>query len=128
MAVTDSDFDGPAIIIRLQEDRNSQTHIGAEKGFQRLETPKGFWAGGWLPVCTVRPPDHHDPYGPAGQDAMPYPHPGLDQGPCFLGVRLPSRGGGGQGFGRADDVAFFARRPALAFDMRGRQLIEFGGE
>jgi len=42
MAVTDIDFDGPAIVIRLQEGRHSQAHIGAKKGFQWFETPKGF--------------------------------------------------------------------------------------
>ena len=59
---------------------------------------------------------------------MPEPHPGLDEGPRFLGVRLPRSRRGGSGFGRADQRAFFARCSPLTFDTRGRQLIECGGE
>jgi hypothetical protein len=128
MAVTDIDFHGPAIGIRLQHDVGGQRHLGAEKGFQRFETPKGFFAAGCWAVCTVRPPDHHNPYGPSGEDAVPYPHPRLDEGPRFLRVRLPRGRRRGQGFGRADHRAFFARCPALAFATRGRQLLEFGRE
>jgi hypothetical protein len=77
---------------------------------------------------TVRSPDDHDPYEASGEDAVPQAHPGLDERPGFLGVRLPRRRGGDQGLGRADAAAFFTRGAALAFNGRGRGLIELGGQ
>ena len=128
LAITDIDFEGPAIVIRLQEGRHSQADIRTKKGFQRFETPKGFGAEGALAVCTLRPPDDDHPDGPSGSDAVPEPHPGLDDRPGFLRLRLPPGCRHGQGFGRANQGTFFAPCPPLAFDTRGRQLIEFGGE
>src|SRR6266704_7213269 len=75
MAVTDINFHGPAIRIGLQNGAGRQRHIGAEKGFQGLETTKGLFALRFYAVCMVWPPDYHDPYAPSGQDAVPYPHP-----------------------------------------------------
>src|SRR5438552_18013835 len=126
MAVTDSNFHGPAIRISLQNGVGRQRHIGAEKGFQGLETPKGLWALGRWALGTARPPDYHDPYAPSGQDAVPYPHPGSDEGPRFLRVRVPGGRRRRQGLGRTDDGAFFARRAALALEARRRRLREFG--
>ena len=59
-------LDGPAIFIRLQHGLRGQRHIGTEERFQGFETPQGFFAGGFCAVFTVRPPDHHEPYGPSG--------------------------------------------------------------
>ena len=49
-----------------------------------------------------------------GAQATPGPQaiPGLDLGARFAGAGCPSRGGLGQGLGRADQVAFFARGAA----------------
>jgi hypothetical protein len=61
MAVTESNFHGPAIGIRLQNSMRGQRHIGTEERFQGFETSKSFFAGGFGAVGTVWPPDHHDP-------------------------------------------------------------------
>ena len=66
MAVTDINFHGPAIFIRLQNGVGRQRHIGTEKGFQGFETSKRFCLLGCGPGVTVRPPDHHDPEQPSG--------------------------------------------------------------
>jgi hypothetical protein len=57
---------------------------------------------------------------------VPESHPGVDERPGFLRVRGPSGRGGGSGLGRADHSACVARRPALAFGTRGRQLRACG--
>src|SRR5712691_4684219 len=126
MAITASNCHGPAIVIRLQQDRGRARHLGAAKGFTGLETPKGLRAVGRFGALEVRSPDHHDPHGPSGEDAVPEPHPGWDKGPCFLWVRLPSGRGCREGLGRADPVAFFARCPAPALGTHGRQWREGG--
>src|SRR6266436_435350 len=87
MAITASTFHGPAICIRLHKGAGRERHIGAEKGFQGLETPQGLRAVGRFGALEVWAPDHHDPHGPSGEDAVPSPHPGWDEGPCFLRVR-----------------------------------------
>src|SRR5215210_26946 len=62
MAVTDINFHSPAIRIRLQNSARRQGHIRAEKGLQRLQTPKGLVAVGGGETCTLRPPDDDDSY------------------------------------------------------------------
>ena len=128
LAVTESTFHGPAIGRRLQPGVGSERHIGPAKGFQGLETPQGFAAVRLVGACKVRPPDHHDPEKPSGEDAVPYPHPGWEEGSGCLRVRLPSGRGRGEGLGRADPVAFFARRSTLALDPCERRLRECGRE
>ena len=61
MAVTASHCHGPAVFIRLHNGVGRPRHSGTEKGFQGLETPQSFFAGGFCAVFTVRPPDPHDP-------------------------------------------------------------------
>src|SRR6266849_4736453 len=61
MAVTDINFYGPAIFIGLQNGVGRQRHIGTEKGFKGLETPKHLAAVGLGRAVKVWPPDHHNP-------------------------------------------------------------------
>ena len=66
MTVTDINFSGPAICLRLQQDLRGQRHRGTKERVQEFETPKGFCAGGFCAIFTGRPPDHPEPYGPSG--------------------------------------------------------------
>ena len=97
----------------------------ASRGLRRPR-PWGCWV--LWGALAVRAPDHHAPHGPSGEDAGPYPHPGLDEGRRFLRVRGPSGRRRGQGVGRAEQGALVARRPALAFDPCGWQVRECGRE
>ena len=74
----------------------------------------------------MRPPDHHDPDQPSGEDAVPDPHAGLEEGARFVGVGVPRGRGRRQRGGGADHVAFCARGAALAFDAWGRRWIQRG--
>ena len=115
MAITASNVHGPAICIRLQNGLGRQRPRSSAKGFKGFETPKSLVAVGLCWAVTVRPPDDYAPEQPSGEDAVPYPYPGLDEGPRFLRRQVPRERRRGQGLGRADHIAFFAWRSALAF-------------
>src|SRR5712692_5293988 len=66
MAVTDSNFHGPAIRIGLQNGVGRPQHLGAEKGFKGLEPPKGLVALGLWGVFKVWSPDDHHAHGSSG--------------------------------------------------------------
>jgi len=56
-------------------------------------------------------PYDHDPQESPRQHRVPQATPGLDLGARFARMRLPPLSGLRQGFGRANQVAFFARAP-----------------
>ena len=106
VGVTDGNLHCPAIAILCEEVLRAQGELGREKRLDR-------W--GWFAVArtcgaalALTPYDHNPQEAPR-QHRVPQAIPGLDLGTRFARVRLPALRGLRQGFGRANQVAFFAR-------------------
>src|SRR5918996_1705188 len=125
VGVTDFDFHRPAVAILSHDVIDAQGQIGGEQGFegrQWFSLPRLFRH------AFAIPPEHHHTNQAPRQHRMPQPTPGLYLGTCFARVGHPSLGRLGQGFGRADHGAFFARGAPTLFLWRWRRLVELGAD
>jgi hypothetical protein len=125
VTVTDSNFHSPAVAILTHDLVSAQRQIGGEKccdGWGWLSLALLF--GGGFALTS----QHHDPHEATRQHRVPQATPGLDLGARFARVGPPSPRGLRQGFGRADQRAFFAGGTATLGGGGGRQLIELGAK
>ena len=105
ITVPDSNFHGPAVAILAHDLVSAQRQIGGEKGFDG-------W--GWFSLALLLSggfaltAQHHDLHEAPRQYRVQQATPGLDLGARFARVGPPSLRGLCQGFGRANQGAFFA--------------------
>ena len=98
-------FHGPAVAILAHDLVSAQRQIGGEKGFDgwgRFSLARLF--GGRFALTS----QHDDPHETPRQPRVPQATPGLDLGARFARVGSPPLRGLRQGFGRAEQRAFFA--------------------
>jgi hypothetical protein len=123
VGVTKSNFHRPAGAILAPDVRRAQGESGGEKGCDG-------WGWFSLPVLfaggCARTPQHYDPHEAPRHHRVPQSIPGLELGAHFAGVGRPPCGGLRQGFGRANQGAFFARGATPLGSWGGRHLIALG--
>jgi hypothetical protein len=125
VTVTDGHFYGPAVAVLAPDLCRAQRQIRGEKGFDGWGWVSWSWSFG---SGCARPSQPHAPYEVPRQYRVPPAIPGLELGPRFAGMGCPSRGGLGQGLGRAEQVAFFAGGTTPRGGMWGRHLVELGAD
>jgi hypothetical protein len=125
VSVANGHFHRPAVAILVQDIFSAQRQIGGEEGFENwgwFSLPRPFGRG-----CALTS-QHHDPHEASRQHRVPQALPGLDLSARFAGVGRPLRGSLGEGLGRADQGAFFARGAATLGGWWGRHLVELGAD
>ena len=125
VGVTDGNFHRPAVTILREDVLRAQGEIGREK---RLDRWGWFAVARTFGAALALTPYDHNPQESPRQHRVPQATPGLDLGARFARMWLPPLSGLRQGFGRANQVAFFARG-ATTLGSGGRwQLVELGAD